>query len=101
MRYLTGWLSTPAVGAMVVISVTVTGAEASSQHVRKHHHGVSLVHRSAFRGSWVPGEVRTMAPPPRRAGAVCPGSGRAIDCSVWPPPIDEDPDRRATSSDGG
>ena len=110
MRYLTGWLLMPA-AATVVFSIAATGAEAGSRHIRKHQHGVNFTRtpvRSVWRepslrdptlrdsrlsNSWATGEVRTIGPP-RRAGSACPGSGRAIDCTVWPPPIDDDPDRQ-------
>lgn len=36
-----------------------------------------------------------------RAGPVCPGIARSIDCSIWPPPIDEDPDRKRGGGGGG
>ena len=33
------------------------------------------------------------------SGPVCPGLGRSFDCKLWPPPFDQDPDRR--DGDGG
>jgi len=84
--------------ALAASAVAASDVKASSRHIKKHHHGMNLV-RGPSRDSWAAGDVRSMAPP--RAGTACPGNARAIDCTVWPPPIDEDPDRKATSSDGG
>jgi hypothetical protein len=86
---------------VMAVAVAATESAASSRHIRKHQHRMNLGRDSTrtLRDSWAAGNVRPIAPP--RAGPACPGSARAIDCTVWPPPIDEDPDRKATSSDGG
>jgi hypothetical protein len=39
--------------------------------------------------------------PSSQAGPVCPGIARGIDCKIFPPPIDEDPDRRKGAGGGG
>jgi hypothetical protein len=82
----------------LVVVPMVTPAEASSsRHIKKHKKiilsspGFSY-HRSA-------GQAWAFTGPPNQAGPVCPGMGRSFDCKVWPPPIDEDPDR--TIGDGG
>jgi len=96
--------------AMVVVPVvTATKGEASSRPLRNHHnrHGLndslrhSSLRHSSPRHSWAYEEIRPVALPSGRPGSVCPGNARAIDCTVWPPPFDDDPDRKATSSDGG
>ena len=83
---------------VMAVAFAATEGEASSQHVRKHHHPMNLV-RDSMRNSRAAWDVRPMAPP--RAGTACPGNARAIDCTVWPPPFDEDPDRKVSGSDGG
>ena len=96
MRPYATWpvMLTIAATAMVVVPVvTATKGEASSRHLRKHHPRTSR----AFSPPRIAGE----AVPVARPGSACPGNARAIDCAVWPPPIDDDPDRKATSSDGG
>lgn len=98
MRHSKSRLLMLAACAMASI-VAASETEASSQHVRKHHARQSQDFRNHdFRNSWATGDVRPVAP---RAGTACPGNARAIDCTVWPPPFDDDPDRKATSSDGG
>jgi hypothetical protein len=98
MRHLKIGLLTLAVCATAVVSVVAASeAGASSRHIKKHQHAKTRDWNDARAA----GEIRTIAPPPRRAGTACPGNARAIDCTVWPPPFDDDPDRKATSSDGG
>ncbi len=77
-----------------VAALAVTATDASGWHVHRHHR-TNLGFNDPRAGSIAP-----MAAPASR-GNVCPGTARAIDCTVWPPPFDDDPDRKATSSDGG
>jgi hypothetical protein len=84
----------------VIPLVTVTEGEASSRHVHKHQ---SISHQRVspgLRRAWAAEEIRPVAPAYNR-GTVCPGLGRSFDCAVWPPPYDEDPDRKTSGSDGG
>src|SRR4029077_712982 len=46
-------------------------------------------------------QAQAFVPPYSQAGPVCPGIARSIDCKVWPPPFDEDPDRKRGASGGG
>jgi hypothetical protein len=85
--------------------VAPTEGEASSRHVRKHqsvsHQSVSHQRVSpGLRRAWAAGDIRPVAPSYSR-GTVCPGMGRSFDCAVWPPPFDDDPDRKVSGSDGG
>jgi hypothetical protein len=32
----------------------------------------------------------------RQSGDVCPGIGRSFDCKIWPPPFEDDPDRKTS-----
>ena len=85
--------------AVAVPLLTTTDAEASSRHIRKHHHqSVNLGRNDSWRRASAEQGVHTAAAPSSRGGDVCPG-GRGFDCKIWPPPIDDDPDRKAT--DGG
>ncbi len=74
---------------------TVAPAKAEtggSRHLKKHqkHKHPGFSHRRSAGRQW------PVAGPPRSAGAVCPGMGRSFDCRVWPPPFDEDPDRKVS-----
>ena len=81
----------------LAVAPTVAPAEAGtnhSQHIKKHK-----TRNQAYRG--LPPAARTWpgASPPNQGG-VCPGIARSFDCKIWPPPFDEDPDRKISGSDG-
>ena len=89
-------VSTLAVGAAAVAMVAAaTPAAAAPGHepVKKHARALA----------WSPGPgdpgSAGQARPSGRAGGGCPGLARSFDCATWPPPIEEDADRR--SGDGG
>ena len=56
-------------------------------------------------GSWLQrspvGQAWPVTRPSSQAGAACPGNARSIDCRMWPPPFDVDPDRKVSGFDGG
>ena len=90
-------LLTLAVCATAVIPVvTADEGEASSRHVRKHHKRID----PGWSDRWVPRGIRP-AIPYYAPGTACPGNARGIDCKVWPPPMDEDPDRKQSGADSG
>ena len=81
---------------------TVTRAKAatsSGKHIKKH--GRNIQRSAGFGDPWPAGQAPPAARPSGQSGGACPGTARSIDCRTWPPPMDEDPDRKATSSDGG
>ena len=84
--------------AWVVIAMVAPAdaATSGSKHIRKHHQK-----RPGFSDSWSAGQASPVPRPSIQRGAGCPGMGRGIDCATWPPPMDDDPDRKASSSDGG
>ena len=84
--------------ALVIVPVVTPARAATShgEHIKKH--------RRAF--AWSPGgdpgstgQMGPVTRPSARAAGGCPGAARSFDCATWPPPFDEDPDRR--SGDGG
>ena len=90
-HFVTRRLALAVCTATLISAVTTTGAAASGRHSRTHRHRTSV----GFN------DPRTGAIAPAARNNVCPGNARAIDCTVWPPPFEDDPDRKATSSDGG
>jgi hypothetical protein len=75
----------------VVPMVTPAKAEAgSSKHLKKHKKQKS----PGFSHPWSAGQAWPVTRPVSQAGPVCPGNGRSFDCRVWPPPFDDDPDRK-------
>ena len=72
----------------IAASATVAG---SAEAAKKHRH----IQRSLVLGD--PGQASLVTMP---SGPNCPGLARSIDCKTWPP-YGEDPDRKASGSDGG
>jgi hypothetical protein len=103
MRHSAMRLLMLATSVVALMSVVATEAGAASRHVRKHHHRMNPAWdntwHNAWDNSWASGAVRPMVRPP--VGDVCPGSGRSFECKIWPPPFDQDPDRKISGSDGG
>jgi len=85
IRLLT--LAVYATALALVPTVTSAKAETSrSKHLKKHQKHIR----------WSAGQPWSVARPPSQAGGICPGMGRSFDCRVWPPPFDEDPDRKVS-----
>ena len=81
----------------VIPMITPAKAETSSiKHAKKQHRKNiqwspgSSDPRSA--NAWI------VTAPFSQAGPICPGLARGIDCRTFPPPIDEDPDRKKGGS---
>jgi len=56
--------------------------------------GKHMKHKKKIQNSWSAGQPWPVTRPYYGAGEVCPGMGRSFDCKIWPPPFDEDPDRK-------
>jgi hypothetical protein len=82
--------------AAVVPVIIATDVEASSRHLRKHH-ARTILH---YPNAWASGEIHPVAPQ-SSSSWVCPGNARSFDCKIWPPPFEDDPDRKISGSDGG
>ena len=94
---------TLAIFATSLVAVpTVRPADAvtsSSRHIKKHQKKMYLGHGNS--DPRFGGPAWSVTKPSGQTGQVCPGIARSFDCAIWPPPIDEDPDRKASGSDGG
>jgi hypothetical protein len=80
--------------ALVVVPM-VTSAEAetsSSRHMKKHQKQRS----HGFNNPWSAGQAWPVTRPSSQAGAVCPGIARGFECRTWPPPMEDDPDRKVS-----
>jgi hypothetical protein len=80
--------------ALVVVP-TVTSAEAeksSSRHMKKHKKQKS----PGFGASWSARQAWPVTRSSSQAGAVCPGIARGFECKTWPPPMEDDPDRKVS-----
>jgi hypothetical protein len=96
-------LLTLAIFAMPLVLVPmVTPAKAaasSGKHVKKHKR--NIYRGPGFGDPWSAGRARPFIVPSSPSGPVCPGNARGIDCRRWPPPMEDDPDRKVSGSDAG
>lgn len=91
-----------AISATVAVPLlAATGVDASSRHIRKHYQRANPGWSNSLRRSWAAQEIRPVVPAWNTGGDVCPGNARSFECKIWPPPIDQDPDRRVSGSDAG
>jgi hypothetical protein len=90
---------TLAISATVLVGVaTVAPVEARKshhQHIKKHR----TTGNRGFDGRQ-PADRSWPGAAPSRSGDVCPGIGRSFECKIWPPPMNDDPDRKISGSDG-
>ena len=96
IRLLTLAVYAAALAAVPAVTPAKAGAS-SSRHIKKHkRHKQPRLQRSLV----------------CRSGAGCcqafqsgrpslPGHRRSFDCKTWPPPMEDDPDRKISGSDGG
>ena len=87
--------------AVAVPLVTATDVEASSRKLRTHHQRTNLGWNHSWRRSSAAQQVRPVAPSWSGGDNVCPGLARSFDCKIWPPPFEDDPDRKHSGSDAG
>jgi hypothetical protein len=77
-----------AMALAVIPMITPAKAETSSSKYIKKHKRIGQA--PVIRGPWRPGRAW---PNSQISGVTC---FRGIDCAKWPPPIDEDPDRKVS-----
>jgi hypothetical protein len=83
----------------VISMITSAQAETRGTHIKQHRKNIQ---RSiGFSDPRSAGQAWLITGPSSYAGPVCPGIARGIDCRIWPPPIDEDPDRKRGGGGGG
>jgi hypothetical protein len=91
IRLLT--LAICATALMAAPAITATRAEAGSHgHLKKH----GKHKRSGFGNNGFGIQPGPLARPTVQTGPVCPGIGRAFECRIWPPPYEDDPDRKVS-----
>jgi len=84
----------------VVTAGLIVPAFAQYHHVRGHGYHGTRTFRGAYNRLSAP-VFYNASPEYTPGGPVCPGIARSIDCRIWPPPIDEDPDRKRGGGGGG
>jgi hypothetical protein len=75
---------------VVAMMTPAKAATSSSGHIQKH----KKHWRPRVSEPWYVGQAQPYVAPYSPAGPICPGLSRGIDCRIFPPPIDVDPDRR-------
>ena len=90
---------TLAISAMVLVGVAtlapVEARKSHHQHIKKH----KTTGNRGFDGRQ-PANRPWPGAAPSPSGDVCPGIGRSFECKIWPPPMNDDPDRKISGSDG-
>ena len=79
---------------VVVPAITPVQAKKVSRHmhVAKHHR-----HWRQHTGQgWYGYPAQPMVRSTGQSGWVCPGIGRSFECKIWPPPFEDDPDRKTS-----
>ena len=72
-------------------------AKTASQHVHHRHMNKHASHwRHRYGQVWYGYPAAPMAGSYCSSGDVCPGIGRSFECKIWPPPFEDDPDRKTT-----
>ena len=88
--------ATCAAAVALVPAITPAAAKAS-RHV---HHKPMKKHAwyrtYPYRGAWMVPPAQPMVRSYGQSDWVCPGIGRSFECKVWPPPFQDDPDRRTS-----
>ncbi len=83
---------------VAVPMVAPAKAETSrGKHIKKYKRNIQR--GAGFGDPWSAGQAWPATRPPSQP--ACPGNARGIDCRIWPPPMDEDPDRKVSGTDGG
>jgi hypothetical protein len=89
-----------AISATVLVAAPMASpaeaATSSSKHIKKH----KKIHRPpGFSDPWSAGQAWPVARPSSQAGGGCRGIARSFECGRWPPPMEDDPDRKASGTD--
>ena len=100
MRKLAIRFSVLAIGATALLAVSAI-APAEAKSASRHHSHMAKHHqhwRHHAERPWYGTPAQPMARSYSQSGSswVCPGIGRSFDCKVWPPPYEDDPDRRTS-----
>lgn len=83
--------------AVLTVPAVAPAAAKASRHVHHVHMKKHGWHRTyPYRGAWIAPPAQPMVRPATQSDWVCPGISRSFDCKVWPPPFEDDPDRKVS-----
>ena len=84
--------------ALVVVPM-VTPAKAATASSREIKKQKKIPKSLGFSYPRSAGRVWPATRPSSQADGVCPGIARSFECGTWPPPMYDDPDRKASGTD--
>lgn len=91
-------LSVLAIGATALAAIPAIApaqAKTAGQHAHNKHPNKHASHwRPHYGRAWYGYPPAPMIG--SYSGDVCPGIGRSFECKIWPPPFEDDPDRKTT-----
>ena len=87
-------LAISATALVVVPLMTPVQAKKTSRHMHVAKHRWHGVHH--YSRAWPSGEARPVVGYYNQPGPICPGIGRSFECKIWPPPFEDDPDRKTS-----
>jgi hypothetical protein len=88
-------LAVGATALLMVSAMTPAAAKTASQHAHHRHINKHASHwRPHYGRAWYGYPAAPVAGAYRPSGDVCPGIGRSFECKIWPPPFEDDPDRK-------
>lgn len=95
-------LAIGAAAAAVAPALAPAGAKDSRHahhlHIKRHgwHSAYPSYSPYPYRGAWVVPQAQPMVRSYGQSDWVCPGIGRSFECKIWPPPFEDDPDRKVS-----
>jgi hypothetical protein len=98
MRELAIQFSVLAIGATALGATALLAVPAEAKTPGQHMHHVK--HHKHWRHHAGPARYSAPARPLARyynqSGPICPQVGHSFDCKIWPPPYEDDPDRKTS-----
>jgi hypothetical protein len=77
---------------LVIPAVTPAEAKTTSRHVHMKKHRWHRAHHDGR--AWYGAPAQPSAGYYSQPGPICPAIGKSFDCKIWPPPYEDDPDRK-------
>ena len=79
---------------VAVVAFAPVQAKKASRHMHVAKHGWHMIHH--YSRAWPGGEARPVVGYYNQPGPICPAIGHSFDCKIWPPPYEDDPDRKVS-----
>ena len=86
----TAFVVVPAISAVEAKTVS----KKTSRHMHVAKHGWHSGHH--YGRAWPVGGARPIVGYYDPSGPICPAVGHSFDCKIWPPPYEDDPDRKTS-----